>query len=93
MKRNDLKEIKRTDTKEIFLRVAKIKEEIANIKLDRFNSTKSKQATNLKDIYEKRKDIAQMLTIARQKQILAELQPVEEVKSEKKLKVENKEKK
>ncbi len=75
MKKNELKEIKSLEPKEIFLRVAKIKEEIIGIRMDRFNSTKAKQgSTNLKDMYEKRKDVAQLLTIARQKEILGSLQ-------------------
>lgn len=75
MKRNELKEIKNLDPKDILVKVKLLKTEVANIRLDRFNSTKSKQGSvNLKDTYLKRKTIAQMLTIARQKQILSELE-------------------
>lgn len=69
MKKNDFLIIKGLDLKELGLKAKSIKDEIANLVLDK-NMNKLK---DLKTISKKRKDLAQVLTVARQKQLLAEL--------------------
>lgn len=74
MKRTELKEIKILEPKQILIKVKQIKSEITNIRLDRYNSTKNNEkAKDIKDMTKKRRDIAQMLTIARQKILLEEI--------------------
>ncbi len=70
MKRNDLKEIKTLDEKTLQERVKKAREEVSNMILDK-NMNK---LTDRKAITKKRDDLAKMLTILRQKQLLRELE-------------------
>ncbi|MBI2011298.1 50S ribosomal protein L29 [Candidatus Daviesbacteria bacterium] len=70
MKKNELKEVKALDEKSLFERIKKINSEIADLVLDK-NMNKLK---NLKSIFKKRKDLAQVLTILRQKQLLSQME-------------------
>lgn len=68
MKRNDLAEIKKLKTEQLQEKTAKIKEEISTLVLDKSMN----KLSNIKQIKNKRKDLAQILTILRQKQLLQE---------------------
>lgn len=70
MKKQELVQIKALDVKELKEKVKTFRKEIADLVLDK-NMNKLK---DLKMIYKKRKDLAQILTIMRQKQLLAELE-------------------
>lgn len=70
MKKNELAEIKKMDIKSIAERVKKVKSELTDLVLDK-NMNK---LTNLKGSKAKRKDVAQMLTVIKQKQLLQELE-------------------
>lgn len=70
MKKNDLVQIKGLDLKELKLKVKAIKTEIANSVLDK----NMKKLKDLKTIFKKRKDLAQVLTVIRQKELLGELE-------------------
>lgn len=70
MKKIELAEIKKMDLKSLSERVAKTQKELGDLTMDK-NMNK---VTNLKAIKNKRKDIAQMLTVLRQKQLLSELE-------------------
>lgn len=70
MKKNDLAEIKKADSKTIDERVAKIYKSLALGALDK-NMGK---LTNKKELKNKRRDLAQLLTVKRQKEILSGLE-------------------
>lgn len=70
MKKNDLAEVKKLDIKTINERAKKIKEELFGLVIDK-NMNKM---TNLKVIKSKRKDRAQLLTVLKQKQLVAVLE-------------------
>lgn len=70
MKRTQLKEIKDLALKELILKINTAKLEIADLSLDK-NTNKLK---DIKSVSKKRKDIAQMLTIVRQKQLINQLE-------------------
>ena len=69
MKRNELKEIKGLEIKVINARVKKTKDELADLIMDK----NMKKLKDVKAVDKKRKDIAQILTILRQKQLLEKL--------------------
>ncbi len=78
MKRNDLTDTKTLDVKALKDKAKSLRGEIADLVLDKnMNSLK-----DLKSISKKRKDLAQTLTILRQKQLLEmlEIGKEEEVK-------------
>ncbi len=70
MKRSQLIEIKQLAVKEILTKVLVSKKELSDLILDK-NMDKLKDK---KVVAKKKKDIAQMLTIARQKQLLGEIE-------------------
>lgn len=70
MKKNDLVEIKKIDIKTLKERAKKIKEELSGLVIDK-NMNK---LTNLKAIKNKRKDMAQILTVLNQKQLVEALE-------------------
>ena len=70
MKKNDLIQIKGLDIKELRVKVKAIKGEIVNMELDK----NMKKLKDLKTVSKKRKDLAQVLTILRQKELLGELE-------------------
>ena len=73
MKKNDLKEVKTLDIKELKVRVVKLKVEVADLTLDK----NMKKLKNIKEVVHKRKDLAQVLTVLRQKELLEELESKE----------------
>lgn len=76
MKKNDLIKIKGLDLKELRGKIKTLKMEIANLVLDK----NMKKMKDLKAIFKKRKDLAQILTVIRQKQLLLQLEATNEKK-------------
>lgn len=70
MKKNELVQIKGSDTKELTSKSKAIRIEIADLILDK----NMKKLKDLKTISKKRIDLAQILTILRQKELLEELE-------------------
>lgn len=70
MKRNDFGQIKEMDIKTLMVKAAAIKAEIPDLILDK-NMNKLK---DLKKISKKRKDLAQILTVLKQKELLGEIE-------------------
>lgn len=70
MKKNDFNQMKNSDIKELLIKVKTLKAEIADLVMDK-NSRKLK---DLKAISKKRKDVSQVLTIVKQKQIMSDLE-------------------
>lgn len=70
MRKNDLAEIKKMNVSEVKDRVKKVRKEIIGLVLDK-NTGK---LANLRGVKSKRRGVAQMLTVLRQKEILAELE-------------------
>lgn len=70
MKRNNLNEVKDLDIKALFERAKALKIEISETIMDK-NMDKHK---DLKTVSKKRKDLAQVLTILRQKELVQELE-------------------
>lgn len=70
MKKNDFVQIKGLDVKELRLRVKAIKSEIADLISDK----NMKKLKDLNSISKKRKDLAQVLTVLRQKELLKQLE-------------------
>lgn len=70
MKKNDFVQIKGLDLKELKGKAMAIKAELANLVMEK-NINKLK---DLKMLSKKRKDLAKVLTIMRQKQLLTELE-------------------
>lgn len=77
MKKNDFAEIKVLDMKALEKKAEDLREELAKLMLD-------KNMNNLKDlkaISKKKKDLAQIATVMRQKELLEMLQSTEEKES------------
>lgn len=70
MKRNDLTEIKKMNLAALEAKAGQLKKEIADLILEK----KMNKISNLKIIKSRRKDLAQIFTIRRQKQLLAEME-------------------
>lgn len=70
MKKNDFAQIKGLDMKELAQKVKVYRQELADLNLDK----NMKKLKDLRVIFKKRKDMAQVLTVLKQKQILAELE-------------------
>lgn len=70
MKRNELAEIKKLEPIALIARVKKARTELQDLTVDK-NMNK---LSNLKQLRAKRVEIAQVLTILRQKQIVSELE-------------------
>ena len=70
MKRNELTRIKGLDIKELKEKSKTIKKEIADLTLDK----NMKKLKDLKFISKNKKDLAQILTLIRQKELLKELE-------------------
>ncbi len=75
MKKNDFVQIKKLEIKELKEKVKAVKKEIADLTLDK----NMKKLKDLRMISKKRKDIAQILTVIRQRELLAKLEPKTEV--------------
>ena len=70
MKRQQLIQIKGLDLKELKEKAKALKSEIADLVMDK----NMKKLKDLKIIRKKRKDLAQVLTIARQKELLQQME-------------------
>ncbi len=70
MKKQEFVQIKELDLKELKGRVKALQGEIANLNLDK----NMKKLKDLKTVSKKRKNLAQVLTIIRQKELLFELE-------------------
>lgn len=70
MRRNDLLKIKQLDQKELIDKVRNLQSDIADLIVDK-NMGKLK---DVRTVYKKRKNLAQVLTVLRQKQLLQELE-------------------
>lgn len=76
MKKTDFTDVKALDIKTLKSRVKKSKQEIADLHLDK-NMNKLKD-TNILD--KRRKDLAQIMTVLRQKELLAVFETTKEEK-------------
>lgn len=74
MKKNEFAQIKGLDLKELKLKVKTLKEEIASLILDK----NMKKLKDLKVISKKKKELAQVLTMVKQKELLARLEAEKE---------------
>lgn len=72
MKKSDLKEIKNLEIKALSLKIKDANNELASLVMEKNESAKGSKDVKL--IFKKREDIAQMMTILRQKQMVAELE-------------------
>ncbi|TSC66742.1 MAG: hypothetical protein CEO21_47 [Microgenomates group bacterium Gr01-1014_80] len=72
MKKTQLKEIKGLEIKDLLAKVKKAKEDLAEAFMAR--SEGAKGSKDVKAIFKKRKDLARMMTILRQKKMLVELE-------------------
>lgn len=70
MKKTEFAEIKKMEIKPLILKIKSIQKEILGLILDKSTAKR----TNLKVIKNKRRDLAQMMTVLRQKQMLEELE-------------------
>lgn len=70
MKKNDFMEIKKMDLVTLNDQVNKLKSKIAKLVLDK----SIKKLTNLREIKNKRRDLAQVMTVLRQKQMIKVLE-------------------
>ncbi len=70
MKKNDLNQIKALSVKELFDKAKLIRKELAEVVFDK-NMNKLK---DLKAVSKKRKDLAQVLTVMKQKELLEQLE-------------------
>lgn len=80
MKRNDFVQIKGLDLKELIVKVNTLRGEIANLVLDK----NMKKLKNVKMVSKKKKDLAQILTVIKQKELLKKLELSKEEKVEEK---------
>lgn len=70
MKKNDLLEMKSLDIKALTVRVRELRGQIADLVMEKHMNT----LKNSKQIQHSRRNLAQMLTILRQKEIIAQLE-------------------
>lgn len=70
MKKNDFIRIKSLDLKELITKAKVLKKEMADLFLDK----EMKKLKDLKFISKKKKDLAQILTVLRQKELLGKLE-------------------
>ncbi len=69
MKKTQLNDIKKTDSKELVQKVKELRVQLQSLVLDKSVG----KMTNLKQIFFKRKDLAQVLTVLNQKQLLEKM--------------------
>ncbi len=74
MKKNDFAQIKGLEIKELKEKVKVILKEVADLTLDK----NMKKLKDLKTVSKKRKDLAQILTVIKQKELLAKLESKKE---------------
>lgn len=66
MKKSQLKEIKNLEIEKLKTKIKKVREELATLMVDR-------EPKGKRGVFEKRKELAWMLTILRQKELIEEL--------------------
>ena len=76
MKRNDLSEVKKIATKDLVERVKKARVELIKLRIDKSMG----KVSDLKAILKKRQDLAQLLTVLKQKQLLTEIEKEQDAK-------------
>ena len=76
MKKNDFVEVKNLDIKALTGRVKALRTEISGLVMDKHMNT----LKNSKEIKHKRRDISQLLTVIRQKELLSVLESASETK-------------
>jgi ribosomal protein L29 len=79
MRRNDFLEIKNLDNKTLLGKVMTLRGEISELVMDK-NMSKLK---DLRSIFKKKKEIAQILTVVKQKQLLEVMEDLAQGESEK----------
>ncbi len=70
MKKQEYIKIKGLDLKELESKLKALREEIANLVMDK----NMKKLKDLKMVFKKKKELAQILTVIKQKELLAELE-------------------
>lgn len=70
MKRAEFNQLKSLDLEKLFLQVKNLKENLSKLMIDK-NSQKLKDK---REFFKKRKDLAKVLTVLRQKELLNELE-------------------
>ena len=70
MKRNDFNEVKRLDTKALLEKVRVLRGELVDLVIDKNMS----KLPDLKAVSKKKKEIAQILTVVRQKELLEQFE-------------------
>lgn len=70
MKKNDFLQIKGLDIKELKVKTKAFKKEIADLSLDK----NMKKLKDLKQVGKKKKDLARILTVIQQKELLSKLE-------------------
>lgn len=78
MKKTENIEIKNLQINELWQRIKKARKDLADLLMDKNMG----QLKDVKAVWKKKKDLAQMLTILRQKQLLVELESVNQSISE-----------
>lgn len=73
MKKQEFVQIKLTDLQELRVKAKTLREEIANLVLDK----NMKKLKDLKMVFKKKKELASVLTVMRQKVLLTELESKE----------------
>lgn len=79
MKKNEFVQIKGLDVKELGVKVKALRQDIANLTLDK----NTKKLKDLKGISKKKKELAQILTVIKQKEMLGQLESKVAEKGEK----------
>ena len=70
MKRAEFNQLKNLDSEKLFLQVKSLKQDLSKLMIDK-NSQKLKDK---REFFKKRKDLAKVLTVLRQKELLNELE-------------------
>jgi len=74
MKKNDLNQIKGLSIQELLIKIKLLRKEIEDAILDK----NMKKLKDLKTVFKKKKDLARMLTIVKQRELLEALEPKEQ---------------
>lgn len=70
MKRGEFTQVKGLSVRQLFDKARQLEKEIADLTIDK----KMKKLKDIKAVFKKRKDLAKVLTVLRQKQLLEELE-------------------
>ena len=73
MKKNEFVQIKALSIKELAIKAKDLRQEISNLIID----LNMKKLKDTKSVFKKRKDLAQVLTVLRQKELLEQLESKE----------------